>query len=281
MHERVAERPGAGKGLSGNNCVGAAAAGRTAAFYDLDGTLARGNVLTHYLYFALTDATISGKALRLAGAAIRAPLFVALERLDRRAFNEAFYRSYAGLSEDRLAILGAELFERVVKPAIFSGARDLVRADARAGHLAVLVTGALDLVAEPLARHLGIDRWAANRLAIGRDGNVSGERVPPVLAGPGKAQWVRRFAAEEGIDLERSRAYADDAADLPFLSAVGRPVAVRPDARLRATALSHGWPVIDLDAGSGRAGGRGTGAKLLDRALDGALSVFRMLEAKR
>src|SRR5581483_7981175 len=62
-----------------------------------------------------------------------------------------------------------------------------------------------------------------------------------------KAVFVRRFADERGIDLKESTAYADDAADLPLLSCVGRPVAVNPDLRLRVTARSHRWPILDLD----------------------------------
>lgn len=153
------------------------------------------------------------------------------------------------------------------------GARDLVAGDRRAGFLTVLVTGALDVVAAPLARHLGIERVAANSLALDAAGIATGELAPPVLAGPEKAVWVRRFAAAEAIDLERSRAYADDTADLPFLSSVGRPVAVNPDRKLRATAQAHGWPVLALE--------RAPRAGILDRAANGALSILRMLETAR
>jgi hypothetical protein len=64
---------------------------------------------------------------------------------------------------------------------------------------------------------------------------------------------------------------------LPFLSSVGRPVAVNADAGLRATARAHGWPILDLTA----TGNGPRPAALLDRALDGALRVLRLLESKR
>jgi HAD superfamily hydrolase (TIGR01490 family) len=269
-------------GIRENPCKSVVLSGpnaKTAAFYDLDGTLAKGNVLKHYLYYALTDASLSGRVRRLAETVAKAPLWIALERLDRRTFNEHFYRSYAGLSEDRVRVLGADLFDAVVKPAIFPGARDLVAADARAGHMTVLITGALDVVAEPLAKHLGIEKFAANRLAFDRDGIATGALEPPVLAGPEKAVFLRRFAAEHGIDLERSRAYADDAADLPLLSSVGRPIAVNAEPRLRATAIAHGWPVINL-AATGDGPATRTRPGVFDRAVDGALSVLRLLEKK-
>lgn len=253
---------------------------RPAAFYDLDGTLVRGNVVTHYLWYALNESTLRSRVERVLGLAARAPLFLALERLDRRAMNEAFYRSYQGISEDRLRCLSRELFDSVVKPAIFPGARGLVEADARAGYVTVLVTGALDVVAEPLARHLGIEHVAANRLAYDAAGIATGELTPPVIAGPEKAQWVRRFAEAHAIDLERSRAYSDDDADVAFLSTVGRPVATNPNAKLRAMAVAHGWPTVRLDGiTEGPAAKRP--ASLADRALDGALTLLRLLESKR
>ena len=45
--------------------------------------------------------------------------------------------------------------------------------------------------------------------------------------------------------MGRSWFYSDSANDLPLLQAVSDPVAVSPDARLRAHALAQGWTVID------------------------------------
>jgi HAD superfamily hydrolase (TIGR01490 family) len=234
---------------------------RTAAFYDLDGTLLNGNVVTHYLYFAKTDSTWTGRARRLAGTALSAPLYMALDKLDRRTFNEFFYTSYAGLSEDRLFVLGEELFEKELRRRLFPGAKDLVARDRDLGHLTVLLTGALEFVAEPAARFLGIERVAASKLEFTAERLATGKLVPPVLAGPEKATWARRFAAEESIDLDGSKAYADDASDLPILSVVGKPVAVNPSVSLRAAARAHRWPVVELAT---RRDARGMAAQLID-----------------
>ena len=45
---------------------------------------------------------------------------------------------------------------------------------------------------------------------------------------------MRELAEREGIDLAASYAYSDSESDLPMLRAVGHPVAVNPDAELRA-----------------------------------------------
>jgi phosphoserine phosphatase len=40
--------------------------------------------------------------------------------------------------------------------------------------------------------------------------------------------------------------YSDSSNDLPLLQAVGVPVVVDPDARLRQHALGAGWPILEL-----------------------------------
>ena len=78
------------------------------------------------------------------------------------------------------------------------------------------------------------------------DGGVYTGRTLAGLYGEGKADAVRELAAREGIDLAASTAYSDSAADLPFLEAVGKPVAVNPDRRLRRIARERAWPVLEF-----------------------------------
>jgi HAD superfamily hydrolase (TIGR01490 family) len=221
---------------------------KTAAFYDLDGTLLHGSVVDHYIYFARTDPRLVERVRRLGQTALMAPYYKWIDRLDRRTFNEEFYKSYKGLSQDRLAILGEELFKKVLKKKLYHGIKELLEQDRAAGHRQVLLTGALDFVAWPVARHLGIKEVVASVLEFSPNGLATGVLRPPVMAGPEKAAWIREFAQEHDIDLRWSIAYSDDAADLPMLSMVGRPVAVNPDAPLLATARSHGWPVLHIEA---------------------------------
>ncbi len=64
------------------------------------------------------------------------------------------------------------------------------------------------------------------------------------MAGEEKAAWCANFAAERGIELGACWGYADSYYDLPFLTALGHPVAVNPDRRLRAAAHNRQWPII-------------------------------------
>ena len=128
------------------------------------------------------------------------------------------------------------------------GATGRVDQDRAVGHEQVLLTGALDFVAHPVARHLGIGKVVASRLEYAPNALATGVLRPPVMAGPEKAVWIREYAQSNDIDLRWSVAYADDVADLPMLSMVGRPAAINPDRALLATARSHGWPVLHIEA---------------------------------
>jgi phosphoserine phosphatase len=98
----------------------------------------------------------------------------------------------------------------------------------------------------PIARHLGIADFAANRFVFSR-GRATGRLAEPVMAGDEKAVWCENYAAGRDIDLADCWGYADSHYDTGFLGAIGHPVAVNPDRRLRATALSRQWPVIHFE----------------------------------
>jgi HAD superfamily hydrolase (TIGR01490 family) len=112
------------------------------------------------------------------------------------------------------------------------------------GHRPVLLSAATQYVNRPLAEHLGLgDDFLCTRLET-RNGRLTGRLVEPACYGTGKVHWAKRFAAEQGVDLSSSYFYTDSYSDLPMLRAVGHPVAVNPDARLRRHARRAGWPVL-------------------------------------
>lgn len=216
---------------------------KAAAFYDVDGTLVDANVIHAYAYYARNVPTITGKLLRSAGLAASLPFYAVADKVGRKFFNDIFYRNYKGISEDRLYMLGEEIFDRVIRKRIFKDMVELMKRSRDEGYRQVLVTGALEQITRPLAEYLQVDEFFANKLEIVH-GEATGRLVPPVLAGPQKAAFVRRYVIDNGLDLDACRAYADSASDIPMLSAVGRPCAVNPDYNLKATATAHDWPVM-------------------------------------
>ncbi|MDP9036009.1 MAG: HAD-IB family hydrolase [Myxococcota bacterium] len=228
-----------------------------ASFFDVDGTLVRTNLLHPTVFYLANQPNPLRSLGALARAALGAPRMAVAEMLDRRRFNELLFAVYAGISADRLLILADEVFDSVIKRALYPGARDLVQRCRAEGHEVVLVSGALDFLMERLAKHLGATGFLANRLEI-KDGYATGKLLRPIVAGPEKARLVREWAVAHALDLADCFAYSDSYSDVPMLSVVGRPCVVNPDLRLAALARTYGWPVIYL-------GKRPAMASLLER----------------
>jgi HAD superfamily hydrolase (TIGR01490 family) len=225
--------------------VPAARRGRSAAFYDVDGTLIRGNIVHAFAWYAVNQPTLSGSFLKTVGTVLSVPLFLVSDKISRKLFNELFYAYYKGQSEDRLWVLSEELFEKVIRKSIYPGAMDLVESSRRAGCRPVLVSGGLDFTVKPLARHLGVEDIIANRLEF-VNGYATGRLLKPFVAGATKATVIRDFAREHDLDLAESYGYSDSYSDYALLAVVGRPTAVNPDFRLRNVARSYDWPVLEL-----------------------------------
>jgi HAD superfamily hydrolase (TIGR01490 family) len=218
----------------------------SAAFYDVDGTLIKINIVHAFAFYAARHASLSDSLRRTIKTAMSIPVFWAADKLSRKWFNEIFYRSYEGASEDRLVVLAEELFEDVIKPNIYPRAKDLIEESRRAGCRQVFVSGALDFTMRPLARYLGADDLIANSLEF-VENYATGKLKKPFVAGATKAEIMRDYARAHDIDLAESWAYSDSFSDYAMLAVVGHPTACNPDFRLRAMARSYDWPVLDLE----------------------------------
>ncbi len=218
-----------------------------ASYFDVDGTLVTTNLVHPTLFYLQNQPTPLHSLAKMGRALIKAPWMVLAEMKDRRLFNELLFSSFEGVSEDRLLLLAEETFEKVMKPKLYRGARDLVQTSLDKGHEVILVSGALDFLMALLKDHLGATGVIANRLEI-KDRFATGKLLRPVVAGPEKARLIREHARAEGHDLDECFAYSDSYSDVPMLSVVGHPAAVNPDRKLTHLAFAYHWPIIHLAA---------------------------------
>ncbi len=115
------------------------------------------------------------------------------------------------------------------------GAAELVAECQRRGWAFGLVSGGFEEIVRPLAAGLGIDRVRANRLEIA-DGALTGRTLGPVIDRGVKAETLRAWAAEEGVDLADTVAVGDGANDLDMLGVAGVGIAYRAKPVVRAQA---------------------------------------------
>ena len=219
---------------------------RRAAFYDLDGTLVDLNLIHIALYVLTNLGEWSNRISYLASFVARAPRLYIAEQQDRRVLNMVLFEAFKGVSRDRLTELGREYCDRVLMDHLYPQGLQLIESNREAGLEPVLVTGSPDFVVAPLARRLGIADFVANRMSVSR-GLATGRLLEPIMATAEKATWCESYADERGMKLADCWGYADSHYDLPFLTALGHPVAVNPDKRLRATAMSRHWPIMKFE----------------------------------
>ena len=242
-----------GNGAAGNGLPERA---DVAAVFDLEGTVVASNLVESYLWARLSATPRSRWAGELADLARSMPRYLRAERRDRGDFVRAFLRRYEGAAEEELRemvgeVLGDALLQRVMPQA----ARQIRRHRA-AGHRTVLITGAIDVLVEPLAGLF--DDVIASRMHA-RDGVLTGYLESPPLVDEARAAWLRRYAPEHGLDLSGSYAYGDSYSDRPLLELVGNPSAVNPDPALYVHAKRQRWPILNWGAHT-----RGAGDVLVD-----------------
>ena len=224
---------------------------RKAAFFDVDGTVAKSNVVLPYYLMRLEQQIERTPRWWRVGYTLifllRSIVYLIADAVSRTAFSRLFYWSYRGEDAARAEdFLATRAWEKYMRPNLFPAAlAEIARLKAR-GFMVVLVTGSLECVVRPLATLVGADHVIAASLeAREEDGRrvYTGNLSEQPLAGREKAVQVRRLAEEANLDLEGSVAYGDSKADVDMLRCVGEGNAVRPDRTMLRIAREEGWAV--------------------------------------
>jgi phosphoserine phosphatase len=189
---------------------------------DVDSTLIRDEVID----LLAARAGRAEEVAKVTVAAMRGELDFAASLRER-------VRLLAGLPAEVLDSVRGEL-------RLTAGAETLIRTLRGLGYKSGIVSGGFAEVIAPLAAGLGIDYVAANSLEVAA-GQLTGRLSGPVIDRAGKADALRRFAADAGVPLSQTVAVGDGANDLDMIAAAGLGVAfnARPVVRDAAdTSLS-------------------------------------------
>jgi HAD superfamily hydrolase (TIGR01490 family) len=145
-----------------------------------------------------------------------------------------------GHTPDEMRELVAESMETVLRPLVYAQSLDLVERHRRRGEPVYIVSATLQEIVQAIADDLGFD-GALGTVCEVVDGAYTGKAIRALHA-DAKAECIRSLAH----DLAASTAYSDSHTDVPFLEAVGHPVAVNPDRALRKIAAARDWPVLEF-----------------------------------
>jgi HAD superfamily hydrolase (TIGR01490 family) len=221
---------------------------QAAAFFDLDRTLIRRSSVLALAPSFRARGLIS--RIDLAKSAFWQLLFAArgasAERV--RSAAEDGMKILAGFSVEEMQALVGDAMEPVLRPLVYAEPLHLVQHHRDRGERVYIVSATLQEIVEHIAADLGFDGAIGSTCEI-VDGRYTGRSLR-AAHGEGKARALRDLAVDDGLDLDASTAYSDSYSDVPFLEAVGHPVAVNPDRRLKSIARARAWPTIRF---SGRA----------------------------
>ena len=218
------------------------------ALFDLDNTLLAGDSDFEWAQFLISRGVV--------------------DRELQEAKNLQFYEDYKAGTLDIDAFLAFQLaplarhpraeldawhreyMDRHIRPLITGAARALVDRHLAAGDLCAIVTATNSFVTGPIARELGIPHLIGTIPAVDvASGAFSGAPTGVPSFRDGKIERVEAWLEALGLwwgSFADSTFYSDSHNDLPLMQRVRTPIAVDPDATLRAHASEMGWQIITL-----------------------------------
>lgn len=210
------------------------------AFFDIDHTIICGTsmerVFLRYLfvrgYITIIDI-------------LRNVVFICRNMNDKSGIAIRSRRPYLqGKSASLMKSLANQCFREKIVPEISEMALAKIREHKDAGHSVILLSGTLDILAEPLRAYTNADLYIACNTVV-KEGHFTGDIMPPVPYGDGKRDIVLRYTQEHGIKLKECFAYGDSIADSGLFRSVGNPFVVNPGRRLHGIAKERGWEMVN------------------------------------
>lgn len=153
-------------------------------------------------------------------------------------------RALAGSRERDLEERTRAFYVEEIRALLRPGALAAIEAHRARGDRLFLLTTSSTYMSKLLVAELGFDGFVSNHFAVA-DGVLTGDIVPPLCFGAGKVTRAQALAGELGASLEDCVFYTDSFSDVPMLEAVGTPVVINPDPRLRRHAERRRWPIHD------------------------------------
>jgi HAD superfamily hydrolase (TIGR01490 family) len=217
-----------------------------AAFFDLDKTIIAKSSTLAFAGTLTRAGLLNRRALVKAGIAQAYYELFGADHDQMERVREELAALTRGWDKDQIEQIVEETVDEVVAPLAYAEALALIDEHHRAGRRVIVISSSPVEIVRPLGTYLGIEEIIGTVPEVDEHGRYTGG-LEFYAYGEGKAEAMRRLAAEEGLSLEDSYAYSDSITDLPMLEAVGHPVAVNPDKELAEIAAERDWQVVSFE----------------------------------
>ncbi|MBN1133269.1 MAG: HAD family phosphatase [Bacteroidales bacterium] len=211
------------------------------AFFDLDMTILSVNSANILVKESIARNMLSRQQVR---NAILLSFLYKLQLHDTTRIIRRMLRWLEGLTEENVNSVSGEIFKRnlvhFLRPEI------LREIELHRSHDAgiVLLSSATSFACNPVARYLEMDDVICSRIGV-QNGYLTGHTVGKLVFGPEKKHRLLNYCRSKNYRPEQCYYYGDSIADIHVLEAVGYPVCVYPDKKLRKVAEKRGWKIID------------------------------------
>jgi len=210
------------------------------AFFDLDETLIAENSGKVFWEYCLKHKVYSPFDMGFIALAL-------LKFLTGFDETEEFIRNWAacfkGWQVDRMQLITAELFDERIRHLIRPQAQQEIRKHRDMGARTVILSASTRFVCEPVCKHLEMDAVLCTGLGI-ENGIFTGALEGPYIFGEQKYLSALAYCSEQGFDMTQCYYYGDAFTDRHVMEAVGNPICVTPDRKLKEYARDKSWKIV-------------------------------------
>jgi len=205
---------------------------KTAAFFDIDGTLYRNSLMIEHfkklLKYEVFDPIIWHSDIKQKF----------YEWDNREGDYDIYMEELATVYIESLKGLNKKEYDFIAKQVInlcgdkvYSYTRDQIVHHQERGDLILFISGSPDYLVEKMAHKYGATDFIATKYLTDENNSFNG-KVIPMWNNENKTKAIERLREKYTIDLEKSFAYGDTNGDISMLKTVGHPIAINPSFEL-------------------------------------------------
>ncbi len=216
------------------------------ALFDLDNTLLNGDSDFEWAQFLIEQGVLDRELFEAKNLDFYEQYKAGT--LDIHEFLDFQLKPLSRHSRGELDVWHEAFMRQKVRGMMTASAQELVARHRAAGDVCVIITATNSFVTAPIARAFGVEHLIATEPEQ-KDGEFTGQVADVPCFREGKVIRLESWMAQRGWDWHSfadTWFYSDSLNDLPLLAKVKNPVAVDPDATLRAHADQQGWRIMSL-----------------------------------
>jgi HAD hydrolase, family IB len=206
--------------------------GNIAAFFDIDGTIARESLMIEHfkklIKYEILDESVWVDNVKQ----------LYMEYVNRygaydayiEALSEKYRSDLKGFDIKYNKFIAEQSIKKVFKR-VYVFSRNQLEFHKANGHLIFFISGSPDFLVKEMAEKYDVTEFRATKYLYDEDGKFTGEIVP-MWHSEGKDEVCNEIIEKYDIDIEKSYAYGDTTGDLSMLRRFGNAYTINPSNKL-------------------------------------------------